>query len=79
MANHTIKLELSKDEAAHFQQTHAEFHFSYGIALANWAAVERALFYWFYKASRNARIQERKYQSSALETRRHISTVFNAC
>lgn len=51
MAKHTIEIALSKEEADGLNSAYAEFHFAYGITLANWAGVERALFYWFYRAT----------------------------
>jgi len=51
MTKHTITIALSKEEAERFENAHAELHYYYGIALANWSGIERGLFYWFYRTT----------------------------
>ena len=42
-----IKFTLTKEQVEDAGQAHAEFHHVYGCTMANWAAIERALYYWF--------------------------------
>jgi hypothetical protein len=43
----TKKFDFTKEQAEDSNQAHAEFHHAYGVTMAQWGGVERALYYWF--------------------------------
>lgn len=43
----TVKFEFTKEQAEDLNQAHAEFHHAYGVAMSQWACVERNLYLWF--------------------------------
>ncbi|WP_029585582.1 hypothetical protein [Bradyrhizobium sp. URHD0069] len=43
----TVKFEFTKEQAEDLNQVHAEFHHAYGVAMSQWAGVERSLYLWF--------------------------------
>jgi hypothetical protein len=44
---HQYKFTLGPKQREQMAQANAEFHHAYGIALAQWAKLERVLYYWF--------------------------------
>lgn len=48
----SIKIDLTKEQAEYINQAHGEFHHAFGTAMAEWAGLERSLYYWFARITR---------------------------